>query len=440
MPTALTAEQLEAAGGPIAAGLLPAWRVKWVALSQEQIDSLDERRPGPNLAIVQTLPERRMATVNIVSPWPDGESLEETLMHELGHVWIAPITAQIPDTEASVMLEEQLVETLGVYLAGLSKSAAARARRALARVVEAYAPPDPLPRFDGQVAFEEKSDVFSRLRSITAPSRYVLSRSFTRRPKRAKILARAQIRARGGSMDGKQVLAAIAGQDEAAALKILSDWVAEQLEAAGHPSAPEPDGDEPGAAAELPKPGEGEEEPMSEDPKAKPAAPVPGPETPAEPPARTAARRAALDAEHARARKAADATVSITVRARIRELRQDGVTLPTNLEASLAKMTDLDAFEQRVSDLLEGRKLAAPAGTRARATAPNGPATPAPVEHDDGPAIVEDAALKAEGFDDNFVNLYKGAAAHSRKNAEALLSGARARRASHRAAPKGIAS
>jgi hypothetical protein len=374
--------------------------VKWVVLSQEQIDTLDERKPGPNLAIVQTLAERRMATVNVVSPWPDNESLQETLNHELGHVWIAPITAQIPDTEASVMLEEQLVETLGVYLAGLSATARAVARRALASVVDKYAP---------------------------ATSR-------------ARISARALCRARGGNMDGKQVLAAIAGQDEAAALQILNEWAAEQLAAAGHPGATEPDGDEPGAAAELPQPGEGEE-PMNEDPKAKPAAPLAGPETPAEPPARAAARRAAFDAEHARARKAADATVGITVRARLRELRQDGVTLPTNLEASLGKMVDLDAFELRVADLLEGRKLAAPGGTRARAaTTANASASPAPVDPSDGPAVVEDAALKAEGFDDNFVNLYRGAAAHSPKNAEALLSGARARRAVHRAAAKGIAS
>jgi hypothetical protein len=39
-----------------------------------------------------------------------------------------------------------------------------------------------------------------------------------------------------------------------------------------------------------------------------------------------------------------------------------------------------------------------------------------------------------------FVGLYKGAAAHSKKNADALLSGARARRANHRAGSKGAAS
>jgi hypothetical protein len=339
LPQALTSEQLEAIGGPIAAGLLPAWRVKWVALPQDHLDSVDERRPGPNLAIVQTLPERRMATVNILSPWPDGESLTETLYHELGHVWIAPITSQIPDTEGSVMLEEQLVETLGVYLAGLSTAARAAARRALASVVDKYAPA----------------------------------------PMRARFSARAQSRARGGSMDGKQVLAAIAGQDEAAALKILNDWAAEQLAAAGHPGAPEPDGDElPGdPSAELPKPGEGE--PPMNDPKAKPAAAgaSPGPETPAEPAgahrrAPSRARRRARARAQGRGRDRRHHRARSPPRAPPR--RRDAPDEPRGV--SSARWTDLDAFEQRVSDLLEGRKLSAPGGTRARAATPNAAGTP----------------------------------------------------------------
>lgn len=349
-----------------------------------------------------TTPTRRLATVWVLAEWPDGEDLAETVRHELVHAWISTLVALIPESAAAVMIEEQLVEQMGKYLGTLTARARASMLHAVTRAVDTYAPA----------------------------------------AMRARISARAQSRARGGQMDGKQVLAAIAGQDEAAALQILNDWATEQLAAAGHPGAAEPDGDElPGdAAAELPKPGEGET-PMN-DPKAKPAAAgaPPAPPTQAEPVARAAARVAALDSEHARARKAADATVGITVRARLREIRQEGVTLPTNLETSLAKMTDLDAFEQRVGDLLEGRKLAAPGGTRARATAPNALASTAPADHDDGPVAVDEAALKTEGFDDRFVNLYRGAAAHSKKNADALLSGARARKANHRATPKGIAS
>lgn len=386
---------LAAALQPIATQLLPGWQVTCEAVSEEQMEAIS---PGA-LAVCVPVPTRSIAHIRVLTPWPPGESLEETLWHELTHAMISPITSQLGDAPGTVMVEEQIVERLSVLLARIPLAA----RLAVARAINTFAP----------------AQMRARLSTASAGQR-----------------AR-----EGAGMDGKQVLAAIAGQDEAAALKILNDWAAEQLASAGHPGAPEPYGDElPGEpSAELPKPGEGE--PPMNDPKAKPvvAGASPGPETPAEPPARAAARQAAFDAQHLRARKAADATVSITVRARLRELRVDGVTLPTNVETSLGKMTDLDAFEQRVSDLLEGRKLATPGGTRARATTPNATGAPPPSE-DDGPAIVEDATLKAEGFDDNFVNMYKGAAAHSKKNAEALLSGARSRRASHRAGSKGAAS
>jgi hypothetical protein len=383
---------LAAAIRPIAAALLPGWEITCEALSSEAMDQII---PGA-LAICSPIPTRSIAHVRVVTPWPPNESLEETLWHEITHGALSPLTALIGDEPGAIMVEEQIVERLGKLLAKIPLAA----RLAVARAINTFAP---------------------------AAMRARLSASAGRS------------RARGGSMDPetiKQLIEAIKAQDGEAALAICEKALLDQATGgAAVPEPTEPDGDE---AAKL---GEGEP-PMNDDPKAKPAGAgaSPGPETPAEPPARTVARRAALDAEHLRARKAADATVGITVRARLRELRQDGVTLPTNLEASLGKMVDLDAFEQRVSDLLEGRKLAAAGGTRARAEAPNAASTPAPTEHDDGPVVVEEAALKAEGFDDNFVNFYKGAAAHSKKNADALLSGARARRAGHRAGSKGAAS
>ena len=232
----------------------------------------------------------------------------------------------------------------------------------------------------------------------------------------------------------QKMIDALKAGDGESALKMCEEALVKAASGGAAPAA-EPDGDEIPGAAELPKP---EGEPAMNDPK---AAKVPAAETPVDPPARTAARRAALDGEHLRARKAADATVAITVRARLREIRQDGVTLPTNLETTLGKMVDLDAFEQRVADLLEGRKLAAPGGARARADGANASQTPAPVDgHDDGPAVFDAATLKAEGFDDQFVSLYAGAAKHSKKNAAALIDGARARKASHRAGRNGAAS
>lgn len=159
-----------------------------MVLPPERINTLDPKLPGPNLAIVKSLPTRRMATVHAVTPWPAQESLSETLHHEIGHAWLAPITAQMPDTEASVMLEEQLVETLGVYLASLTSSARAAARRALAPIVDSYAP---------------------RLR--------------------ARILARAATRARGGEMDPnlvKQALDALEAGDGAKCAELLKGLIA----------------------------------------------------------------------------------------------------------------------------------------------------------------------------------------------------------------------
>jgi hypothetical protein len=392
LPQILTPEQLASEGGPIAAGLLPAWRVTWVVLSQAEIDSLDERKPGPNLAIVKTLPERRMATVNIVSPWPDGESLSETLNHELGHVWISPITAQIPGTEASVMLEEQLVETLGVYLASLGTSARAAARRALRSIVDELAPVQ----------------------------------------MRARIAARAGLRARGAGMDPEKIkalIAAIKEQDGEAALQIAEGLLVEAASGGAEPATMpgEPDGDEP-PMAEQAKPGEN---PM--EPKPKPAAgPSPAPATPAEPPGRMAARIAAIEGEHSRARKAADAAVGITVRARLREVKASGLALDTALEERLGKMTDLEAFEQRIADIEIGRKLASPGGTRARTAVPSG----APVQHQvapppsEAPAPPVDAdTLRAEGIDDSAIAVYLSTAEHDAKmgtsNAAAMLAGFR---------------
>lgn len=355
----------------------------WVALPQADLDAL--KPPGPNLAVVQSLPERRMATVNVVSPWPEGESLSETLHHELGHAWIAPLTAQIPETDASVMLEEQLVETLGVYLASLGASARAAARRALASVVDAYAP---------------------RLR--------------------ARISAQASP-ARGGQMDPELLSAAldaIEAGDFEKCKEILKGLVVTAASGGAAPPHPEPDGDE-AAKAGAPE-GEPPMAEMSKPPEAG-AKPVSDPK-PAEAP-RVAARLVQLDGEVSRARKAADAAVGVTVRARLRELRTDGIALPTNLEADLAKMTDLDRFEQRVADITAGRSLAAPGGTRARAQVTAGNpvqngAAPAPVDFGAAPAATPEE-LRAEGADEGFVQMYQRVSESDPAGAAGLLKGFR---------------
>ena len=362
MSQALTPEILEAAGGPIAAGLLPAWRVTWVLLSQEEIDALDPDLPGPNLAVVKSLPERRMATVHVVNPLPDGESLSETLHHELGHAWIAPFTSQLPATQASVMLEEQLVETLGVYLASLAPPAAATARRALARVVNRYAPP---PALRARVA--------------------------------AKISASAPTAARGGSMDGKQVLAAIAGQDEAAALKILNDWAAEQLASAGHPGAAEPDGDEAAVLAAGGDPAAMPQKPPAGPPAAaKPGAPPPPPPgTPADDAARTAARLVD-DLTRMHSAQLPGAKEGIVLRARARGLNLTPATEKRIMAAS--------TFEAAEGVLAIVEEAGGGATTRARSG----------VEHIAGPDAAEatpkgepEEKLVSEGFPAEWIGRYR---------------------------------
>lgn len=377
MPDPAPTTDLAVLGAPIAAALLPGWRIRWVPVTREEMDEGPAACPGA-LACVSPLPERQLATVRVVLPVPAGESLAETLWHELTHVLLSPLTALIPANDGVVMLEEHAVERLSVLLSQLPMAA----RRAVVGAVERWAP---------------------RLR--------------------ARIAARAPL-ARGGTMDPKMVteaLEALIGGDSEKCAEILKGMIAQA--AGGTPPATEPDGDE-GANApdEVP--------PMdAKAPRPPAAGPSPAPTTPAEPAAaRTSSRLAAVDGEHTRARKAADAATSIAVRARLREIRQDGIKLPTNLETELAKMVDLDAFERRVGDLLAGRALAAPGGTRARAQAEGG----GPVQHGGAPPPNEEPAppvdadtLRAEGATDQFIANYAAMAKSNPSVGAALLAGFR---------------
>lgn len=127
MPQTLTPEQIAAIGDPIVAGLLPGWGITWIVCAAEEMPisgALAVCRP-----IEDATPTRRLAQVYVLRDWPDGEDLAETLRHELTHAWISPLVALIPDSDAAVMLEEQLVEQMGKYLGTLG----GRARAAVAR-------------------------------------------------------------------------------------------------------------------------------------------------------------------------------------------------------------------------------------------------------------------------------------------------------------------
>jgi hypothetical protein len=202
-------EALAAIGAPIAAQLLPGWGVEWIPCTQDQIDQLV---PGA-LAVCDPTPTRELAKVYVVTPWPQGESLGETLWHELTHALLSPLTALVEQSSGAVMTEERIVERLGVLLNRLPMSA----RRAVVGGVTKWAP---------------------RLR--------------------ARISARAPL-ARGGQMDPKLVQEALdalieEGGGDSKCAQILKGLIASAASGGQAPHA-EPDGDEGAMAAPLPAEG-----------------------------------------------------------------------------------------------------------------------------------------------------------------------------------------
>jgi hypothetical protein len=169
---------------------------------------------------------------------------------------------------------------------------------------------------------------------------------------RARVAASAGQRARKGvGMDGAQVLAAIAGQDEAAALKILNDWAAEQLAAAGHPAAPgEPDGDEAAKLATASGPPQPGDPAMPAAPQAKMAVPPPGEDGAA---GRKAARLVAdLERMHGAALPTAKAGLIAGARARLAitpaiERRILAASTFEDAEAILAIVEEAGGVQQR---------------------------------------------------------------------------------------------
>lgn len=181
-------------GQPIADALIPGWRVDWAWCSQEELDAII---PGA-MAICSTTPTRSMALVRVLSPWPEGESLVETLWHELTHAAWSPLTSLIPASDGATMVEEQIVERFGVLLSKLSPSLA----RVVAKAIRKVAAPR----------------VAARISALATP--------------RARI---------GGTMDPnlmKKALEVIAAGDAAGALDLLTAIVASAA-GGGAPAAPE---------------------------------------------------------------------------------------------------------------------------------------------------------------------------------------------------------
>ena len=111
---------LRAIGDPIAAELLPGWRITWEWCTPEDIGG----------ALAQVWPEahREMALIR-VAPHPSSEDLTETVSHEILHGVLRPLVELIPDAgAASIGVEERIVERLSVLIARLWKTCGGLAR------------------------------------------------------------------------------------------------------------------------------------------------------------------------------------------------------------------------------------------------------------------------------------------------------------------------
>lgn len=109
--------------GRLAAKMLPGWTITC------ELASSVEANQGA-LAMVYSTPERQLAHV-VVAPHPPGESLEESIAHELTHSLLSPLTKLIEWSPAAVMIEEQIVERLGKIIAGAPAGLARAISKAL---------------------------------------------------------------------------------------------------------------------------------------------------------------------------------------------------------------------------------------------------------------------------------------------------------------------
>lgn len=272
-------------------------------------------------AIVESDARRKFARVRVrdlvktplpaADPWHE---LKVTIAHELGHICVDEYL-EAPSIEA----EERLVERQAQALVRAGADAGALAR-------------------GWQRAFQ--------ILPVAVRARVAKSSARARQGRARMKLTKEEV---------EKALASLGENPEGPAADALRALLASML------TGGEPDGDEVPPAREEPKPGEG------------PAAPPMGREDPkmGEPAMRAAARR--ISVYEVRAREAAEKGAGVTIRARLREIEAvDGVQLSEKKRAELAAMTDVDAFERRIGDILEGRATATPRA-RSGATVPAAP-------------------------------------------------------------------
>lgn len=314
------------------------------------------------LAVCKPTPTRKLVNVLVLHPWPANESLAETICHELIHAKLSPLTSLIKHSDASVMIEEGIVEDLGVLLASGNRLAARAVSRAL----------DTMPHIRARMA------------------RY--------RGREKKNMVTAE--------QAQAALDALKSGDGAAALEFITTWIAEAL--AGGGAGPD----------SVPPAREGEPEK-----KEDAGPPMPREGDPGEDPAARKARLGAVDSEVLRARRGADAVNGIGIRARVRELRAEGLEIDARSEKELLDTKDIAEAERLLSWMRRGAAKAGAGGSEVRARSgalpPSADAPKVP-----GSPVGADA-LRKEGFGEQFITTYLETHKGDSAGASAMLDGAR---------------
>jgi hypothetical protein len=240
------------------------------------------------LAMVFSTPERKMMHI-IVAPHPPGESIEESVAHELAHGILSPLTKLIEWSPAAVMLEEQIVEHLGTLLATVPLGMARAISRAMAN-----------PR-------ATSATVRARISALATRRRNNGRKRSMANPKKL-----AELAMKAGELSAREDV-----PDDVRAL--LAEFVAEMAGGSEEPEAPaareeEPDPDKPGAPA------------MREE------------EVPEQ-----------MRAQYRIMKRTAAISLDSTIRLRIHELRTvDKLGITTAIETRLRKATSVEDFEDRL--------------------------------------------------------------------------------------------
>lgn len=324
---------------------------------------------GDAWAVVEPNVKTKRASVQIrdtdKTPIPgfDGDPVIElklTISHELWHCWTAPIFGNTT-SEAAIAYEEKLVE------------AAARA----------------------VVMSEGTNDARVMARSVQAVPLHIRARIATI----SALATRQRIAGRKHVMNPKmieQIIAAIKDGNGEAAIELLTQLLANAAGSMGGDGAAS---SREGAPDVPEKPKDGE---------------VPMVARYGETPEMAKARKA-IDASVASADRSARVSAQIATRARIKELRADGVAIDEASASALEKLGDIDAVEERIGWMLKGRET----GTqRARSGV-------LPDESKDKTAGVSAEALTKEGFDSSFVGMYQTMHAQNKESADEMLEAAR---------------